>query len=72
MFGHQGGESAETVARKKGYGREAQQKWKFLTNFDLSTIKNKGQLCAMIHVRSGISDEQAVKDVDAWMVGKEF
>lgn len=72
MFGHQGGESAETVARKKGYGLEAQKKWPFLTNFDLSTIKNKQQLCSMIHVRSGISDEQARNDVDTWMQGKSF
>ena len=72
MFGYQGGESPETVARKKGYGRDAQKKWKFLTNFDLSTIKNRQQLQAMIHVRSGISDQQAERDVEAWMEGRNF
>jgi hypothetical protein len=38
MFGFQGGESADTVARKKGYMQAAQQRWGFMTNFDLSTI----------------------------------
>lgn len=72
MFGHQGGESAETVARKKKYGLEAQERWRFLTKFDLSTIKNKKQLCSMIHIRSGVSDMQAEHDVTAWMIGKKF
>jgi hypothetical protein len=27
MFGFQGGESPETVARKKGYTQDAQQRW---------------------------------------------
>lgn len=44
MFGFQGGESADTVARKKGYMQDAQQRWGFMTNFDLSTIKNEVQL----------------------------
>jgi hypothetical protein len=34
MFGFQGGEAADIVARKAGYMKDAQQKWKFLTNFD--------------------------------------
>jgi hypothetical protein len=41
MFGFQGGESAGTVARKRGYMQDAQQRWGFMTNFDLSTIKNE-------------------------------
>ena len=48
MFGFQGGESADTVARKKSYMKEAQTKWRFLTNLDCSTIKTKGQLSSMI------------------------
>ena len=32
MFGFQGGETAETVARKRGYMSEAQRLWPFLTN----------------------------------------
>jgi hypothetical protein len=44
MFGSQGGESADTVARKKGYMHDAHQRWSFVTNFDLSTIKNEVQL----------------------------
>ena len=42
MFGFQGGESADTVARKKGYMQDAQQRWGFMTNFDLSTIFSSG------------------------------
>lgn len=72
MFGFQGGESAETVARKKGYMKDAQQQWRFLTNYDLSTIKTEGQLYTMVKTRSSITTEQAKKDVTAWMQGKEF
>ena len=43
MFGFQGGESADTVARKKSYMQDARQQWGFLTHFDLSTIKNELQ-----------------------------
>ena len=72
MFGFEGGETVETVTRKKGYLKDAQAHWKFLTHYDLSTIKTKGQLCNMIKVRAGLSDDQALKDVDAWMRGKNF
>jgi hypothetical protein len=72
MFGFQGGESADTVARKKGYMQDAQRRWDFLTNFDLSTIKNEGQLSSMVKERSGISEAQAKNDVQAWMRGKQF
>ena len=72
MFGFQGGESAVTVVRKKGYMKDAQQKWRFLTNFDCSSIKTEGQLCSMVKTRSGISEEQAKRDVDTWMEGKQF
>lgn len=72
MFGFQGGESADTVARKKGYMKEAQQKWRFLTIFDCSTIKTEGQLRSMVKTRSGISEEQAKRDVDAWMKDKQI
>jgi hypothetical protein len=69
MFGFQGGESADTVARKKGYMQDAQQRWGFLTNFDLSTVKNEVQLSSMVKDRSGISETQAKSDVQAWMRG---
>ena len=72
MFGFQGGEAADTVARKKGYMQDAQQRWGFLTNFDLSTIKNDVQLSSMVKDRSGISEAQAKSDVQSWMRGKQF
>lgn len=72
MFGFQGGEAADVVARKAGYMRDAQQRWKFLTNFDCSTIKNKVQLSSMIQTRSSISAEQADRDVHNWMRDKKF
>jgi hypothetical protein len=72
MFGFRGGESPDTVARKKGYMQEAQQRWGFMTNFDLSTIKNEIHLSSMVKDRSGISEAQARNDVQAWMRGKQF
>jgi hypothetical protein len=72
MFGFQGGEPADVVARKAGYMRDAQQRWKFPTNFDCSTIKNKFQLSSMIQTRSSISAAQAERDVYDWMRDKEF
>ena len=72
MFGFQGGESADIVARKKGYMKSAQHQWRFLTNYDLSSIKTEGQLCSMVKTRSGLSEGQAKQDVDAWMEGKQF
>ena len=72
MFGFQGGESGEVVARKHGHMKDAQQKWPFLTNFDCSTIKTEGQLCSMVKTRASMSDEQAKRDVGAWMQGRQF
>ena len=72
MFGFQGGENLDVVARKRRYMKDAQQKWPFLTNFDCSTITTAGQLSAMIQVRSSISEERARQDVSDWMLGKEF
>jgi hypothetical protein len=72
MFGFQGGESVETVSRKKGYLRDAQKRWSFLTHYDLSTIKNEAQLRAMVKGRASLSDRQAESDVRAWMEGKQF
>ena len=72
MFGFQGGETVETVARKKGYMRDAQQRWSYLTNFDLSTIKNEVQLRSIVRDRYSLSEAQARSDVDEWMGGKRF
>jgi hypothetical protein len=52
--------------------QDAQQRWGFMTNFDLSTIKNEIQLSSMVKERSGISEAQAKSDVQAWMRGKQF
>ncbi len=72
MFGYQGGESPETVARKQGYRNEAQQKWSFLTSYDLTTIKNEEQLSTLVQGRSSITEAQAKNDVREWMEGKQF
>ena len=72
MFGFRGGESPDTVARKKGYMREAQSQWDFLTNYDLSTIKTEGQLISMVKDRTGRPEPEARKNVQAWMQGKTF
>ncbi len=72
MFGYQGGESDETVARKRGYMADAQQRWPFLTRFDVTTIHNEQQLAAMVRDRSGRSKADADQDVRGWMAGKAF
>jgi hypothetical protein len=72
MFGFQGGENADTLSRKKSYMKDAQQRWTFLTNFDLSTIKNEIHLRSMVKERSGISEPQAEREVREWMAGKQF
>ena len=72
MFGFKGGESTDTVSRKKGYMKDAQHKWDFLTTYDLSTIKSEGELASMVMTRSSISEPQANLDVHGWMQGKQF
>lgn len=72
MFGFQGGESAATVARKRGYMEEAQKLWPFLTNFDASTIKNEVQLITLVKDRTSRPQREADADVKAWTVGKQF
>lgn len=72
MFGFQGGENTDVVARKRSYMKSAQQKWPFLTNFDCSTITTAGQLASLVKVRSSISEQRARQDVSDWMQGKEF
>lgn len=67
MFGYQGGESAEIVAKKQALMHSARDTWPFLTVFDCSTIKTQGQLVSMVNIRSGIAHEQAQRDVDAWL-----
>ena len=72
MFGFQGGECADVVARKRLYMNEAQQHWPFLTNFDASTIRNELQLISMVKDRTGGSRLEAEADVRAWLAGKDF
>ena len=72
MFGFQGGETDQTVARKRGYMKEAQQRWPFLTNYDASTIKNPVQLTTMVKDRSGRPQAEVTAEVEAWMAGKSF
>jgi hypothetical protein len=72
MFGFQGGESEQAVSRKRGYMKEAQQRWPFLTNYDASTIKNPIQLKTMVKDRSGRPQAEVAAEVEAWMAGKSF
>jgi hypothetical protein len=55
-----------------GCMRSAQQRWPFLTHFDLSTIKNEIQLRSIVKDLSSIREAQARRDVQAWAEGKEF
>jgi chaperonin GroEL len=45
--------------------QDAQQRWGFMTNFDLSTIKNEVQLSSMVKNRSGIRGVGAKEAVGA-------
>ena len=72
MFGFQGGEDADTVARKREQMRDAQDRWRFLTFYDASTIKNPSQLVDMVRTRTSVSEEQAKTEVETWMRGKQF
>ena len=67
MFGFQSGESAHAASRKKMRRREAQDRWPFLTDFDLSGISNEEQLVARIIARTGIPESQARRNVQAWL-----
>ncbi len=72
MFGFTGGDSSETVARKRGYMLEAQARWPFLTFFDVSTIKNDRQLVTMVKERCSLSQPEAELDVRQWLENKVF
>lgn len=72
MFGYRGDETPETVTRKKGHMKDAQAKWSFLTNFDCSTITTPGQLAHLVKTRTGGTEAQAKRDVEAWMDGRTF
>jgi hypothetical protein len=72
MFAFQAGERPDVVARKAGYRKDAQERWDFLTHYDLSTIATEAQLVAMVQGRSSLPQAQAEQDVHAWMAGKHF
>jgi len=71
MFGFTGGDSVETVASKRVYMAEAQERWPFLAHFDASTIRNERQLVTMIKERCSRSQADAEADVREWMQNKE-
>ena len=72
MFGFQGGESAATVERKRGYMKDAQMLWPFMTNFDASTIKREEQLVALVRDRSARPRDEVKAEVRSWADGKDF
>jgi hypothetical protein len=45
---------------------------RFFDEVNAPSIKTKGQFCDMVKTRSGVSEDQAKRDVDAWMLGKQF
>ena len=72
MFGFQGGETPDTVSRKRGYLLDAQQRWGSLTYLDLSTIKSEAQLITLVKERLGLPMAQIKSDVESWTQGKQF
>ncbi len=67
MFGFQSGESAHAASRKKMRRREAQERWPFLTDFDVSGIRDEDQLVAAIVSRTPIPEAQVRRHVQAWL-----
>jgi hypothetical protein len=65
MFGYQGGESLETVTRKKAYRTAARERWNFLTSYDLTTVKNAAQLSALIQ-HNGRAGRRRSGCLDGW------
>jgi hypothetical protein len=55
-----------------GYGCPGVTSSRFALTLPLSSIKTEGQLCSMVKTRSSISEEQAKRDVEAGMQGKQF
>jgi hypothetical protein len=51
---------------------DAQQRWPYLTNFNLSTIKNEVQLRSIVRDRYGLSENDAKNRVSEWGQGKHF
>ena len=72
MFGFRGGESAETVARKKAYMKDAQQRWGCLTNFDLSTIKNEVQLRSIGETATASPKPRRRTPLREWVRGRNL
>jgi len=72
MFGFESGKDAATVARQKGYMRDAQAAWPFLTIYDFATVTTPVELSDMIQARSSTSAEDATRQVQAWMQEKHF
>ena len=72
MSGFQDGESADTVIRKRKYMRDAMEAWTFLTIYDLSTVRTAEELTRLVRRRSCTTEEQATRQVQAWMQEKHF
>lgn len=72
MFGFSGGESPETLARKRAHMVDARQRWPFITLYDASTVKSEGQLIALVKERTGVSREDAERDVQSWTRDRQF
>ena len=72
MFGYSGGESAETVTRKRAHMAEARQRWPFITAFDASTIKSEAQLISLVKDRTGLPRPDAERDVQSWTRDRQF
>jgi hypothetical protein len=70
MFGCGNGETADKAAGEKSLKEDIQNRWPFLTEFDLSSIESEGQLAALVKIRSNISIEKADKDVRVWLRGR--
>ena len=72
MSGFQGGESAATVERERGYMKEAQLRWPFLTSHDASTVRNALRLVGIAGDRTGRKPPEAGSEAEARPAGRDF
>lgn len=70
MFEYVVGASTKSRAVVSSERRSAQRRWPFLTNLDLSMIRNLTQLSVMVRDRTGRSQALADTDVQNWMSGE--
>ena len=72
MFGFQGGEAADTMARARRVTCRTPSSVGAFRPSSTVDDQERRQLSSMVKDRSGIPEAQAKSDVQSWMRGKQF